>query len=116
MSRKRKKTLHQAGIEPERYLSMRIDKDQIPDGAEVVISIKDKETGQLRELPLNTAMEQFFGKNSKFYKQIMADGNIFNPYIHRRFLPAQFRRNIRYAGYGGIREFVRDSYNWNYVI
>ena len=117
MSKKRKRTLAQAGIDPKRYLSMRIDKNDIPDGAEVVITIRDRETGELRELPMNAVeADIFFGKNSRFYKQVMADGNIFNPYIHRRFLPAQFRRNVRIAGYNGIHEFVKQSYTWNYVV
>ncbi len=117
MSKRRKRTLAQAGIDPERYLSMRIDKNDIPDGAEVVISIRDRETGELKEVPVNTADDdRFFGKHSQFYRQVMADGNIFNPYIHRRFLPAQFRRNVRIAGYNGIHDFVKKSYTWNYVI
>jgi len=116
MSKRRKRTLQQAGIDPERYLSMRIDKEQIPDGAEVVITIRDKDTGELRELSVNADDDQYFGRHSQFYRQVMADGNIFNPYIHRRFLPAQFRRNIRYAGYNGIHDYVKQSYNWNYVV
>ena len=31
-----------------------------------------------------------FGKKSRFYKQIMQDGFVFNPYVHRRWLPYQF--------------------------
>lgn len=62
MSKRRKRTLQQAGIDPERYLSMRIDKEQIPDGAEVVITIRDKDTGELRELPVSAADDdRFFG-------------------------------------------------------
>lgn len=43
------------------------------------------------------AMMQNFNQNdwaesSKFYGKVMGDGNIFNPYIHRRWIPAQFRR------------------------
>ena len=32
--------------------------------------------------------------NSRFYQAVMCDGNIFNPYIHRRWLPAQFKRLV----------------------
>ena len=111
----RKTTLGNAGIDADQYLSMRIDKEFIPDGAEVVIQVKDKLTGELRPVPFNQAMEECFGKNSQFYKQEMSDGHIFNPYIHRRWLPAQFRRNIRDAGYNGIHEYVKLHYDWNYV-
>lgn len=80
----RKATLNNAGIDADQYLSMRIDKEFIPDGAEVVIQVRDKETGELRRVPFNQAMDDCFGKNSQFYKQEMSDGHIFNPYIHRR--------------------------------
>lgn len=33
-----------------------------------------------------------FGKNSAFFNTMMADGHVFNPYIHRRFLPAKFKK------------------------
>lgn len=31
-----------------------------------------------------------YAESSKFYSKIMEDGNIFNPYIHRRWITAQF--------------------------
>lgn len=112
----RRETLVNAGINSDQYLSMRIDKEFIPDGAEIVIQVRDKETGEVRYVPFNQAMDDCFGKNSQFYKQEMSDGHIFNPYIHRRWLPAQFRRNIREAGYNGIYDYVKRCYNWNYVV
>ena len=112
----RRETLASAGINSDQYLSMRIDKEFIPDGAEVVIQVRDKETGEVRYVPFNQAMDDCFGKNSQFYRQEMSDGHIFNPYIHRRWLPAQFRRNIREAGYNGIYDYVKRCYNWNYVV
>ena len=112
----RRETLANAGINSDQYLSMRIDKEFIPDGAEIVIQVRDKETGEVRYVPFNQAMDDCFGKNSQFYKQEMSDGHIFNPYIHRRWLPAQFRRNIREAGYNGIYDYVKRCYNWNYVV
>ena len=112
----RRDTLANAGINSDQYLSMRIDKEFIPDGAEIVIQVRDKETGEVHYVPFNQAMDDCFGKNSQFYKQEMSDGHIFNPYIHRRWLPAQFRRNIREAGYNGIYDYVKRCYNWNYVV
>ena len=105
----RRETLANAGINSDQYLSMRIDKEFIPDGAEIVIQVRDKETGEVRYVPFNQAMDDCFGKNSQFYKQEMSDGHIFNPYIHRRWLPAQFRRNIREAGYNGMVQEVRST-------
>lgn len=60
--------------------------------------------------------EVFFGENSKFYKKVMADGNIYNPYIHRRWLPAQFRRIILKAGCDNVNSYVKTNYDWRYVI
>ncbi len=39
--------------------------------------------------------EVTFAKKSQFYGKIMEDGYIFNPYIHRRWLPAQFVRGFK---------------------
>lgn len=116
MSKKHQYILRKNGIDSDRYLSMRIDKESIPDGAEVVIQIKDKDTGELHTVPMSMAFDGYFGKNSRFYMQVMNDGHVFNPYIHCRFLPAQFQRNIRAAGYNGIHNYVREQYNWNYVV
>lgn len=45
----------------------------------------------LQGLPVSEETKvAFFGENSHFYGKIMNDGNIFNPYIHRRFLPARY--------------------------
>ena len=107
--------LRHAGIDTNRYLSLHIDKAVIPDGAEVVVQIRDAATGKLRPVQLADVWDGCFAKNSKFYGQVMKDGHIFNPYMHRRFLPAQFRNNIRSAGYYGINEYVRKHYDWNYV-
>lgn len=61
-------------------------------------------------------------RNSKFYNQIMADGNIFNPYLHRRFLPVQFQRLIDGAAWerGGCGEvdvwkYTKKSYDNDYI-
>ena len=35
--------------------------------------------------------ERVFAPNSKFHGQIMEDGYVFNPYIHRRWLPARYK-------------------------
>lgn len=117
MNKNRINALNKASVDTSRYLSLRIDKDNFPDGAEVVVQVRDKMTGELCSLPLSVGdgLNGFFGKHSKFYKQTMADGYTFNPYIHRRFLPSQFRRNMRVAGYDGIVQYVRTHYDWNYV-
>lgn len=115
IQRYRRKTLNEAGVDADRYLSLHIDRSVIPDGAEVIVQVRDKETGDLRPVELSEVWDGCFGKNSRFYGQMMSDGNIFNPYIHRRFLPAQFQRNVRQAGYSGIEKYVRENYGWNYV-
>lgn len=38
----------------------------------------------------NTTTEKSFGKNSRFFNKVMEDGEVFSPYIHRRWLPSQY--------------------------
>lgn len=60
-----------------------------------------------------TRNNEYFAKNSKFYGQLMADGNIFNPYIHRRFLPSRFlQMTYSSRGYNNCL----DDYGYNYAI
>lgn len=40
--------------------------------------------------------QQLFGEKSFYYGSIMEDGFIFNPYVHRRFLPTQFKRIVNF--------------------
>ena len=47
----------------------------------------EKQTSETTMIP--------FAKNSGFYNKIMADGNVFNPYLHRRFLPVQYLKMIQ---------------------
>lgn len=116
MNKKHIEAMNAAGLDTSRYFSLRIDRSQFPEGSEVVIQIRDQ-GGNLHNVKVSdTVLDGYFGKHSRFYAQVMADGHVFNPYIHRRFLPSQFRRNIRYAGHGGIRDYVRTSYGWNYVV
>lgn len=61
--------------------------------------------------------DQVWAKNSRFYKSVMQDGNIFNPYIHRRWLPAQFNRLIHIASHqsnklSGFNLIVYFNSNW----
>ena len=50
---------------------------------------------------MNTATEtkekqaEYWAKNSKFYGKVMSDGHVFNPYLDRRFLPAQYLGMIK---------------------
>lgn len=58
--------------------------------------------------------EVAFAEDSQFYGEIMDDGYIFNPYIHRRWLPAQFvrlfkehkRQADRKKYYAGKQEYL----------
>lgn len=61
-------------------------------------------------------------KKSKFYNQIMTDGNIFNPYLHRRFLPIQFKCLINGASWGHgstdqekLWAYAKSNYDSDYV-
>lgn len=108
--------LHKAGIDTEGFLSLRLHQSLIPEGAELTIQIRDKQTGELFTMNLNDDDNRIFGKNSRFYGQLMADGHVFNPYIHRRFIAAQFHRLVTRYGIDGVRDAVVRTYDWKYAI
>lgn len=108
-------TLRQAGINTDHFLSLRIDKSRLPENAELVVELRDKRTGQLLQVDLNSPLSPL-GSRSRFYGQIMADGHIYNPYIHRRFIAAQFRELHRTFGIDGIEHGVAQRYDWAYAI
>ena len=108
--------LHKAGVDTDGFLSLRLHQSLIPEGAELTIQIRDKKTGELFTMNLNDDDNRIFGKNSRFYGQMMADGHVFNPYIHRRFIASQFHRLVVRHGIDGIRDAVAREYDWKYVI
>ena len=108
--------LHKAGVVTEGFLSLRLHQSLIPEGAELTIQIRDKQTGELFTMNLNDDDNRIFGRNSRFYGQMMADGHVFNPYIHRRFIAAQFHRLVTRHGIDGVRDAVARAYDWKYAI
>lgn len=83
------------------YFSLNIEANNDQD---IIIQVKDKKTGNVVTMTLEeykAKQEQlknneepryeYFGKNSKLYGKMMVDGHIFNPYLHRRWLPIQFK-------------------------
>lgn len=76
--------------------------------ATVTEAVKEAQQG-------NMDTKEHWAKNSKFYGKVFEDGHIFNPYIDRRWLPAQYLRllsNYKCSGYKAIK----NSYNLNYQI
>lgn len=53
-----------------------------------------------------------FAENSEFYQKAMEDGYIFNPYIHRRWLPSQYIRMKHLAGVYGDESLSRAYARW----
>lgn len=54
---------------------------------------------------------------SQFYSQVMEDGHIFNPYLHRRFVPSQFLRMMKYGGMDTcIKNRIDSMYGFVYSI
>lgn len=53
--------------------------------------------------------------SSQFYDQVMEDGHIFNPYLHRRFVPSQFLRMMKYNNMD-VRGAINRSYGFVYSI
>lgn len=108
--------LSKANVDTEGYLSLRFHQSMLPDDAELIVQIRNKQTGELISVDLNDDNNKLLGRNSKFYGQIMADGNIFNPYIHRRFIAVQFRDLVKRFGINGVRDAVARQRDWKYAI
>lgn len=108
--------LENAGVNTENYLSLRINKSDLPSNAELVIQIRDKRTGNLIPVKLHDDSDMLFGKNSRFYGKVMQDGHMFNPYIHRRFIAVQFRELIRRFGLKDLQHGAATNYDWKYAI
>lgn len=69
----------------------------------------------------STYKEAHFAESSKFYEQIMADGEIFNPYIHRRWLPGQYAHivgcvKIGCPKYNTMEEYFKWMYDTKYCV
>lgn len=64
----------------------------------------------------NVYIERNFGKKSQFFNTIMMDGYVFNPYIHRRWLPVQYMDMIEEAGTDDIDRVIREKYNFKYML
>lgn len=107
--------LQQAGVNTNSYLSLRIDKRNLPDNAELVVMVRDSRTGQMIDVDLN-APNSPLGCKSRYYGQVMKDGHIFNPYIHRRFIAAQFRELVRTYGEYHLMDGVSKRFDWKYAI
>lgn len=74
------------------------------------------ETKRTQEDCKQSFTEDYWAKNSKFYGKVMADGHIYNPYLDRRFLPAQYLNMIKdewnYSAYTAINR----NYGYMYSI
>lgn len=108
--------LRKANVDTEGYLSLRVHQSLLPSDSELIVQIRNKQTGELFTLNLNDDDNHLLGKNSRFYGQMMADGNIFNPYIHRRFITVQFRDLVKRFGIDGVRNAVSKERDWKYAI
>lgn len=66
----------------------------------------------------NVYIERTFGKNSAFFNTIMMDGYVFNPYIHRRWLPVQYMEltNEAKVKHCLMDELIKTNYSYAYSI
>lgn len=89
------------------------------EGDEICFSYEDmlnsgKYFSRSRLLDCNTD-EVRYARKSHLYNKIMADGNVFNPYIHRRFLPHQYISLIETC-HGNIDCEIMKNYNLSYAL
>ncbi len=57
-----------------------------------------------------------FAQKSKFHGQIMEDGYIFNPYIHRRWVPVQYREIVPIINAFSMAEYLNKNRKHKYMI
>lgn len=57
-----------------------------------------------------------FAENSVFYGQLMEDGYVFNPYIHRRWLPVQYNNLKDKISLEYLKENLKIDYIYNLVV
>ena len=64
--------------------------------------------------------EEYWAKKSRFYGKVMEDGNIFNPYLHRRWLPSHYMNLIKnqpnHSAYKGIQKNYGFMYSIEWLI
>ena len=73
--------------------------------------------GQLTQQQKTTeTQEDYWAKNSKYYGKIMDDGHVFNPYLDRRFLPAQYLNMIKHERNYSAWTAINSQYGYMYSI
>ena len=70
---------------------------------------------QPKEVKQVVERDEAWAPNSKFYNKVMEDGYIFNPYLHRRFLPAQFLSLMKTYNMN-VHKAIEESYGFMYSI
>ena len=70
---------------------------------------------QPKEVQPIAEREEAWAPNSQFYNKVMEDGYIFNPYLHRRFLPAQFLSLMKNYNMNAHKA-IAESYGFMYSI
>lgn len=56
-----------------------------------------------------------FAINSKYYGETLASGEIFNPYLNRRFISSQYLRMFKQYS-GNMAKAIRKNYDYNFMI
>lgn len=72
-------------------------------------------TQQPKEAQPIVERAEAWAPNSQFYNKVMEDGYIFNPYLHRRFLPAQFLSLMKNNNMN-VHRAIEQSYGYMYSI
>ncbi len=63
-----------------------------------------------------TCKRKYFARKSEFYQKIMNDGYVFNPYIHRRWLPAQYSRIKNKVSLDYLRDILHIDYIYYLIV
>lgn len=102
------KILRNEGIDTSKYYALILDKDDYPD-AEIKVTLPNGNV-----CIQDVLKEPELGKKSKFFEKIMSDGVVFNPYLHRRFIAAQFLSMMRKDL--NVDRQIKENYTYMYSV
>lgn len=119
MNNQIKVILNTNGVDASKYFSI-----DLPDNVKEIriegsTPVSYKQDRPDYSLKPSQATSRAYAEKSALHNKIMDDGVVFNPYIHRRFLPAQYLNMIPVTSNGNRRSYeesMKYRYSYTYTI
>lgn len=119
MNNQIKVILNANGVDSSKYFSI-----DLPDNVQEIrinssVPVSYKQERPDYSLPPTPSTSRAYAEKSALHNKIMDDGVVFNPYIHRRFLPAQYLDMIPAMSDGKRRSYeesMKYRYSYTYTI